>query len=121
MIKALRFAISPKKKQKKKHFPLLILHVFTKKIFQNQLRKCYVTKQYRATLHCKNFVSAHLCHVEFLDAVCTLSATVPRDLLLKAKRDGFSDRQVGQALDISEGEARALRLNQNIRPWVKQV
>ncbi|KAK7154443.1 hypothetical protein R3I94_007692 [Phoxinus phoxinus] len=49
------------------------------------------------------------------------SATVPRDLLLKAKRDGFSDRQVGQALDISEGEARALRLNQNIRPWVKQI
>ncbi|XDV30140.1 hypothetical protein PO909_033124 [Leuciscus waleckii] len=49
------------------------------------------------------------------------SATVPRDLLLKAKRDGFSDRQVGQALDISEGEARALRLNHNIRPWVKQI
>ncbi|KAG1937652.1 carbamoyl-phosphate synthase [ammonia], mitochondrial [Pimephales promelas] len=49
------------------------------------------------------------------------SATVPRDLLLRAKRDGFSDRQVGQALDISEGEARALRLNQNIRPWVKQI
>ncbi|XP_058643579.1 carbamoyl-phosphate synthase [ammonia], mitochondrial isoform X2 [Onychostoma macrolepis] len=49
------------------------------------------------------------------------SATVPRDLLMKAKMDGFSDRQVGQALDISEGEARMLRLNQNIRPWVKQI
>ncbi|XP_067301197.1 carbamoyl-phosphate synthase [ammonia], mitochondrial [Pseudorasbora parva] len=49
------------------------------------------------------------------------STTVPKDLLLKAKRDGFSDRQVGQALNISEGEARALRLNQNIRPWVKQI
>ncbi|XP_050974207.1 carbamoyl-phosphate synthase [ammonia], mitochondrial isoform X2 [Labeo rohita] len=49
------------------------------------------------------------------------SATVPRDLLLRAKMDGFSDRQVGQALDISEGEARTLRLNQNIRPWVKQI
>ncbi|XP_067264893.1 carbamoyl-phosphate synthase [ammonia], mitochondrial [Chanodichthys erythropterus] len=49
------------------------------------------------------------------------STTVPRDLLLKAKMDGFSDRQVGQALDISEGEARTLRLNQNIRPWVKQI
>ncbi|XP_052421114.1 carbamoyl-phosphate synthase [ammonia], mitochondrial [Carassius gibelio] len=49
------------------------------------------------------------------------SATVPRDLLLKAKMDGFSDRQVGQAMNISEGEARVLRLNQNIRPWVKQI
>ncbi|XP_059356399.1 carbamoyl-phosphate synthase [ammonia], mitochondrial isoform X1 [Carassius carassius] len=49
------------------------------------------------------------------------SATVPRDLLLKAKMDGFSDRQVGQAMNISEGEARGLRLNQNIRPWVKQI
>ncbi|XP_051564917.1 carbamoyl-phosphate synthase [ammonia], mitochondrial isoform X1 [Myxocyprinus asiaticus] len=49
------------------------------------------------------------------------STTVPRDLLLKAKRDGFSDLQVGQALDISEGEARALRLRHNIQPWVKQI
>uniref|UniRef100_A0A671T7F9 Carbamoyl-phosphate synthase [ammonia], mitochondrial n=1 Tax=Sinocyclocheilus anshuiensis TaxID=1608454 RepID=A0A671T7F9_9TELE len=49
------------------------------------------------------------------------SATVPRDLLLKAKMDGFSDRQVGQAMNISEGEARVLRLNQNIRPCVKQI
>uniref|UniRef100_A0A8C1G0X4 Carbamoyl-phosphate synthase [ammonia], mitochondrial n=1 Tax=Cyprinus carpio TaxID=7962 RepID=A0A8C1G0X4_CYPCA len=49
------------------------------------------------------------------------SATVPRDLLLKAKMDGFSDRQVGQVMNISEGEARVLRLNQNIRPWVKQI
>ncbi|TRZ04154.1 hypothetical protein DNTS_023072, partial [Danionella cerebrum] len=48
-------------------------------------------------------------------------ATAPRDVLLKAKMDGFSDRQIGQALEISEGEARALRLNKNIRPWVKQI
>uniref|UniRef100_A0A672N1B7 Carbamoyl-phosphate synthase 1 n=1 Tax=Sinocyclocheilus grahami TaxID=75366 RepID=A0A672N1B7_SINGR len=49
------------------------------------------------------------------------SATVSRELLLKAKMDGFSDRQVDQALDISEGEARTLRVNQNIRPRVKQI
>ncbi|KAL1267568.1 hypothetical protein QQF64_032931, partial [Cirrhinus molitorella] len=49
------------------------------------------------------------------------STTVSRDLLLKAKMDGFSDRQVGQALSVSEGEARMLRLNYNIRPWVKQI
>uniref|UniRef100_A0A6Q2ZAB1 Carbamoyl-phosphate synthase [ammonia], mitochondrial n=1 Tax=Esox lucius TaxID=8010 RepID=A0A6Q2ZAB1_ESOLU len=49
------------------------------------------------------------------------SSTVPQGLLLKAKQDGFSDRQVGQALGFSEGEARALRLGQNIKPWVKQI
>ncbi|KAL4616618.1 carbamoyl-phosphate synthase ammonia, mitochondrial isoform X1 [Arapaima gigas] len=49
------------------------------------------------------------------------SSTLPRDLLLKAKQDGFSDRQVGQALGVTEGEARTLRLRRNIRPWVKQI
>uniref|UniRef100_A0A8C7HUT7 carbamoyl-phosphate synthase (ammonia) n=1 Tax=Oncorhynchus kisutch TaxID=8019 RepID=A0A8C7HUT7_ONCKI len=49
------------------------------------------------------------------------SATLPQTLLLKAKQDGFSDRQVGQALGSSEGEARVLRLAQNIKPWVKQI
>uniref|UniRef100_A0A8C7SCR7 Carbamoyl-phosphate synthase [ammonia], mitochondrial n=1 Tax=Oncorhynchus mykiss TaxID=8022 RepID=A0A8C7SCR7_ONCMY len=49
------------------------------------------------------------------------SATLPQTLLLKAKQDGFSDRQVGQALGSSEGEARVLRLGQNIKPWVKQI
>uniref|UniRef100_A0A672N5L9 Carbamoyl-phosphate synthase 1 n=1 Tax=Sinocyclocheilus grahami TaxID=75366 RepID=A0A672N5L9_SINGR len=57
----------------------------------------------------------------FLNVVSNLSATVSRELLLKAKMDGFSDRQVDQALDISEGEARTLRVNQNIRPRVKQI
>uniref|UniRef100_A0A4W6F6V4 carbamoyl-phosphate synthase (ammonia) n=1 Tax=Lates calcarifer TaxID=8187 RepID=A0A4W6F6V4_LATCA len=46
---------------------------------------------------------------------------VPRGLLLKAKQDGFSDRQVGQILGSSERVARELRLTQSIRPWVKQV
>ncbi|KAG5851721.1 hypothetical protein ANANG_G00054760 [Anguilla anguilla] len=49
------------------------------------------------------------------------SSTVPQDLLLRAKRDGFSDRQVGQILGCTEAEARQLRLSQNIRPWVKQI
>uniref|UniRef100_A0A8B9KKM4 carbamoyl-phosphate synthase (ammonia) n=1 Tax=Astyanax mexicanus TaxID=7994 RepID=A0A8B9KKM4_ASTMX len=50
-----------------------------------------------------------------------LISTVPADVLLKAKQEGFSDRQVGQALGSSEGEARALRHSRNIQPWVKQV
>lgn len=46
---------------------------------------------------------------------------VPEELLLKAKQDGFSDRQIGQILGSSEGAARELRLSHNIKPWVKQV
>ncbi|XP_066543719.1 carbamoyl-phosphate synthase [ammonia], mitochondrial isoform X2 [Amia ocellicauda] len=49
------------------------------------------------------------------------SSTVPQTLLLKAKQDGFSDRQVGAALHLEETEARELRLRQGIRPWVKQI
>uniref|UniRef100_A0A8C7MKP9 Carbamoyl-phosphate synthase 1 n=1 Tax=Oncorhynchus kisutch TaxID=8019 RepID=A0A8C7MKP9_ONCKI len=56
-----------------------------------------------------------------LENVVQHDATLPQTLLLKAKQDGFSDRQVGQALGSSEGEARVLRLAQNIKPWVKQI
>uniref|UniRef100_A0A8C3B5N1 Carbamoyl-phosphate synthase 1 n=1 Tax=Cyclopterus lumpus TaxID=8103 RepID=A0A8C3B5N1_CYCLU len=49
------------------------------------------------------------------------SCTVPKELLLKVKQDGFSDRQVGQILGSSEKEARELRLTHGIRPWVKQI
>ncbi|KAF7709169.1 carbamoyl-phosphate synthase [ammonia], mitochondrial [Silurus meridionalis] len=49
------------------------------------------------------------------------SSTIPADLLLKVKQEGFSDRQVGQNLGLSEAEARSLRLRHNIQPWVKQI
>ncbi|KAM6978530.1 carbamoyl-phosphate synthase [ammonia], mitochondrial [Tautogolabrus adspersus] len=49
------------------------------------------------------------------------SDTVPKDLLLKAKQDGFSDRQVGHILGSTEKAARELRLMHGIRPWVKQI
>ncbi|XP_015213760.2 carbamoyl-phosphate synthase [ammonia], mitochondrial isoform X2 [Lepisosteus oculatus] len=49
------------------------------------------------------------------------SSTVPEDLLHKAKQDGFSDRQLGRILGVTETEARDLRLSKNIRPWVKQI
>ncbi|CAB1328699.1 unnamed protein product, partial [Coregonus sp. 'balchen'] len=55
-------------------------------------------------------------HIHHLTAID--NATLPQTLLLKAKQDGFSDRQVGQALGSSEGEARVLRLGQNIKPWI---
>uniref|UniRef100_A0A8C5NG62 Carbamoyl-phosphate synthase [ammonia], mitochondrial n=1 Tax=Gouania willdenowi TaxID=441366 RepID=A0A8C5NG62_GOUWI len=49
------------------------------------------------------------------------SKTVPKDLLLRAKQNGFSDRQVGKILGYSENQARDLRLSLDIRPWVKQI
>uniref|UniRef100_H3CBI2 carbamoyl-phosphate synthase (ammonia) n=1 Tax=Tetraodon nigroviridis TaxID=99883 RepID=H3CBI2_TETNG len=49
------------------------------------------------------------------------SSSIPKELLLKAKQDGFSDRQIGQILGSSEREARKLRLNHGIKPWVKQI
>ncbi|KAF5893000.1 carbamoyl-phosphate synthase [ammonia], mitochondrial, partial [Clarias magur] len=49
------------------------------------------------------------------------SSSVPADVLLRAKQEGFSDRQVGHALGASEAEARSLRLSHNIQPWVKQI
>ncbi|XP_033124617.1 carbamoyl-phosphate synthase [ammonia], mitochondrial-like [Anneissia japonica] len=47
--------------------------------------------------------------------------TMPNDLMLHAKQAGFSDKQVGQVLDVSEVAARELRLQMDIKPWVKQI
>ncbi|XP_061547499.1 carbamoyl-phosphate synthase [ammonia], mitochondrial [Phycodurus eques] len=49
------------------------------------------------------------------------SLSVPKSLLLQAKQEGFSDRQVGLILGITEGAARQMRLSHGIRPWVKQI
>uniref|UniRef100_A0A7N6AC71 carbamoyl-phosphate synthase (ammonia) n=1 Tax=Anabas testudineus TaxID=64144 RepID=A0A7N6AC71_ANATE len=49
------------------------------------------------------------------------SDTVPEELLLKAKQDGFSDLQISQSLGSSERAVRELRLTHGIRPWVKQI
>uniref|UniRef100_A0A8B9KG05 carbamoyl-phosphate synthase (ammonia) n=1 Tax=Astyanax mexicanus TaxID=7994 RepID=A0A8B9KG05_ASTMX len=66
--------------------------------------------------------SEHVCGTSS-QLVCGIAVGIvlPADVLLKAKQEGFSDRQVGQALGSSEGEARALRHSRNIQPWVKQV
>ena len=45
----------------------------------------------------------------------------PYELLKLAKQAGFSDKQIGEQLGLSEGEARQLRLKHSIKPWVKQV
>ena len=43
------------------------------------------------------------------------------DLLILAKRHGFSDAQIAQAVDSKEADIRNLRRNLGIRPYVKQI
>ncbi len=48
-------------------------------------------------------------------------ANLPRDLLLTAKRHGFSDRQIGSAIGKKETEVREVRKGFDIIPCVKQI
>ena len=49
------------------------------------------------------------------------SETVPEETLKRAKQIGFSDKQIGKCLGLTEVQCRQLRLRKNIVPWVKQV
>ncbi|NXU53477.1 CPSM synthase, partial [Turnix velox] len=51
----------------------------------------------------------------------TSSGAVPEETLRRAKGLGFSDRQIGTCLGLSQGQCRQLRLARNIIPWVKQI
>ncbi|PNH38363.1 hypothetical protein VD0004_g8445 [Verticillium dahliae] len=44
-----------------------------------------------------------------------------KDQVLQAKKLGFSDRQIGNAVKSTEDEVRAVRKNFGIRPWVKKI
>ncbi|KAF9879872.1 carbamoyl-phosphate synthase arginine-specific large chain [Colletotrichum karsti] len=44
-----------------------------------------------------------------------------KDQVLKAKKLGFSDRQIANAVGSTEDEVRAARLAFGIRPWVKKI
>ena len=44
-----------------------------------------------------------------------------KELLLKAKKQGFSDKQIAKAVNSTEDEVRARRLSFGIRPWVKKI
>ena len=52
---------------------------------------------------------------------CPALGGVGRDLFLKAKRQGFSDIQIGRVYHIPEEEVRTRRLALGIRPCVKQI
>lgn len=45
----------------------------------------------------------------------------PKNLLVEAKRNGFSDRQIARILRVEEGAITRLRKNMGIRPFVKQI
>ncbi len=45
----------------------------------------------------------------------------PRDLLQEAKQHGFSDLQIGRSLGLDELQARDLRKNYGLAPFVKQI
>ena len=44
-----------------------------------------------------------------------------KELLHKAKKQGFSDKQIAKALNSTENEVRARRLSFGIRPFVKRI
>jgi carbamoyl-phosphate synthase large subunit len=44
-----------------------------------------------------------------------------KDLVLRAKKMGFSDRQIAFAVKSTENKVRAYRLGLGIRPWVKKI
>lgn len=44
-----------------------------------------------------------------------------KDIVHKAKKLGFSDRQIANAVNSTEDKVRSLRLEYGIRPWVKRI
>ncbi|KAI1828099.1 carbamoyl-phosphate synthase [Xylaria intraflava] len=44
-----------------------------------------------------------------------------KELVIKAKKMGFSDKQIANAVKSDEDSVRALRLSMGIRPWVKKI
>ena len=44
-----------------------------------------------------------------------------KELLMKAKQKGFSDKQIALCLNCKEDDVRARRLSFGVRPWVKKI
>ncbi|PSR82167.1 putative carbamoyl-phosphate synthase arginine-specific large chain [Coniella lustricola] len=55
-----------------------------------------------------------------LQAVGNLEG-IKKDLMMKSKKMGFSDKQIAHAVNSTEDQVRALRLQYGIRPWVKKI
>jgi len=46
---------------------------------------------------------------------------VKKELMMKAKKLGFSDKQIAKAVNSSEDEVRARRKHFGVKPWVKRI
>ncbi|KKY36608.1 putative carbamoyl-phosphate synthase arginine-specific large chain [Diaporthe ampelina] len=55
-----------------------------------------------------------------LQAIGSLQG-LKKDIVHKAKKLGFSDRQIANAVNSTEDNVRSLRLEYGIRPWVKKI
>jgi carbamoyl-phosphate synthase large subunit len=44
-----------------------------------------------------------------------------KEIILKAKKLGFSDKQIAKAVNSTEDEVRARRKSFGIKPWVKKI
>ncbi|EMP24290.1 Carbamoyl-phosphate synthase [ammonia], partial [Chelonia mydas] len=49
------------------------------------------------------------------------SESIPEETMRRAKQIGFSDKQIGKCLGVTEAQTRELRLKKNIKPSVKQI
>ncbi|KAI5866865.1 putative carbamoyl-phosphate synthase arginine-specific large chain [Durotheca rogersii] len=58
--------------------------------------------------------------IKEMEAVGSLGG-LKRDLVLKAKKMGFSDKQIANAVKSNEDAVRAHRSSMGIRPWVKKI
>lgn len=61
--------------------------------------------------------------MQLFSSVCfsSTSEEIPEELMRKAKQMGFSDRQIGKCLGLTEVQCRQLRMRKNVVPWVKKV
>ena len=51
----------------------------------------------------------------------TCSEKISEEMMIEAKQFGMSDKQIGRLVNAPENDARIARINQGIKPWVKQV
>ncbi|XP_053315882.1 CAD protein isoform X2 [Spea bombifrons] len=77
-----------------------------------------LTKIDRWFLHKMKNITDHLSTLEIYQQDET---TMPRDVLLRAKQLGFSDKQIAQAVQSTELAVRKMRKEWDIRPVVKQI
>ena len=87
------------------------------------LKEGYSIEQIHTLTHIDRWFLECLAHVVEVERrlVVYAGGPCPRDLLVEAKRAGFSDRQIGRLLAVEEEVVRRLRKNHDVHPFVKQI